>query len=146
MMKLNNELISSSSILINSKPENIWNTLTNPDIISEYLYGAETITDWKIGSEISFVIKVEDQTFIDKGIVIQNIPNQLLQYKYWSGFCGLEDSPENYSLVTYTIEKMDEGSAQFTWEQIGFADEESRNNSHNGLNGILQKIKSLSEL
>lgn len=145
MMKLNNELISYSSIIINSKPENIWNVLTNPDKISEYLYGAETITDWKIGSEISFVIKVEDQTFIDKGIVIQNIPNQLLQYKYWSGFCGLEDSHENYSLVTYTIDQIDEDSAQFTWEQIGFADEESRNNSHNGLNGILQKIKSLSE-
>ena len=28
----------------------------------------------------------------------------VLKYDYWSGFSGLEDKPENYSLVTYTLE------------------------------------------
>jgi uncharacterized protein YndB with AHSA1/START domain len=59
-MKLNNDLISLKSILINSSPEKVWDVLTNPTIISEYLYGAETITDWKVGSQISFVIKFDE--------------------------------------------------------------------------------------
>jgi uncharacterized protein YndB with AHSA1/START domain len=144
-MKLNNDLISLKSILINSSPEKVWDVLTNPTIISEYLYGAETITDWKVGSQISFVIKFDEQTFVDKGIVVENNQNELLEYKYWSGFCGLEDRPENYSIVTYKLQKMDNITIQFTWQQKGFADEESRQNSENGLLSILEQIKLHSE-
>lgn len=140
-MKINNDLISSKSILINSSPEKVWDVLTNPTIINEYLYGAETITDWKVDSQISFVIKFDEQTFVDKGIVIKNNQNELLEYKYWSGFCGLEDRPENYSIVTYKVQKIDDITIQFTWQQRGFVNEESRKNSENGLLSILEQIK-----
>ncbi len=95
----------------------IWIILTDPALISNYLFGAETMTDWKVGSPISFIIKFDAQTFIDKGIVVENIKNHLLEYKYWSGFCGLEDKPENYSLVTYKVQIMDNIISQFTWTQ-----------------------------
>jgi len=144
-MKINNDLISSKSILINSSPEKVWDVLTNPTIINKYLYGAETITDWKVDSKISFVIKFDEQTFVDKGIVIENNQNELLEYKYWSGFCGLEDRPENYSIVTYKLEKIDNITIQFTWQQRGFANEESRKNSENALLTILEQIKLHSE-
>jgi hypothetical protein len=69
----------------------------------------------------------------------------LLEYKYGSGCCGLEDRPENYSIVTYELQKMDNITIQFTWQQKGFADEESRKNSENGLLSILEQIKLHSE-
>ncbi len=38
----------------------------------------------------------------------ENEQNKILSYSYWSGFSGLEDKPENYSLVTYTLESSDD--------------------------------------
>jgi uncharacterized protein YndB with AHSA1/START domain len=142
---MNKELKTSETIMINAMPEKIWDALTNPKKISVYLFGAETITDWNVGSLIFFKIRSEDQVFIDKGIVIENQVNNVLKYKFWSGFCGLEDKPENYSLVLYTIEKLADKKSKFTWTQEGFANEENRRNSQNGLKGILEQIKKISE-
>ena len=144
-MKLNNDLLSSHSIIINASPEKVWETLTNPSLISQYLFGAETITNWNVGSDILFKIKFEGEEFIDKGIVIENIPNRILKYKYWSGFCGLADKSENYSIVTYNIEKMENDKCKFKWTQEGFADEQSRTNSENSLVTILEQIKAITE-
>ena len=47
-------LIVSESIEIHEAPSKVWDALTNPEIIKKYLFGTETITDWKVGSEIIF--------------------------------------------------------------------------------------------
>lgn len=65
--------------------------------------------------------------------------------KYWSGFCGLADEPENYSIVSYNIEKMENDKSTFKWTQEGFADEQSRTNSENSLVTILEQIKAITE-
>jgi Activator of Hsp90 ATPase homolog 1-like protein len=36
-------------------------------------------------------------------------PEQLLEYTYWSSLSGLADSPENYTTITWLIEKEREG-------------------------------------
>ncbi len=145
IMQLDNDLISSQSIIINASPDKVWETLTNPSLISQYLFGAQTITSWTVGSDIVFKINFEGEEFTDKGIVVENIPNTTLKYKYWSGFCGLEDKPENYSIVSYNIEKMGNDRSKLEWIQKGFADEQSRTNSENSLVTILEKIKFIAE-
>ncbi len=144
-LKLDNDLISSKSIDINARSENIWWILTDPMYISQYLFGAQTITDWKPGSSILFKINFENQEFVDKGVVVENTENETLKYRYWSGFCGLEDKPENYSMVSYEIEKIDNDTSKLTWTQTGFADENSRLSSENSLVDILDQIKTLAE-
>ena len=144
-MQLDNDLISSQSIIINASPEKVWETLTNPSLISQYLFGAQTITDWDAGSDILFKITFEGEEFIDKGIVVENIPNTTLKYQYWSGFCGLDDKPENYSIVSYNIEKIEIDKSKLKWTQKGFADEQSRTNSENSLVAILEQIKFITE-
>jgi uncharacterized protein YndB with AHSA1/START domain len=144
-MQLDNNLISSQSIIINASPEKVWETLTNPSLISQYLFNAQTITDWNVGSDVLFKISFEGEEFIDKGRVIENIPNTTLQYTYWSGFCGLEDKSENYSIVTYKIEEVENDKSKLLWSQKGFADEQSRTNSENSLSTILEQIKFISE-
>lgn len=144
-MKLNTNLISSQSITINTNPEKIWETLTNPSLINQYLFGAKTITDWQLGSSILFILNFENNEFIDKGLVIENIQNKSLKYKYWSGFCGLEDQPENYSIVCYTIDKIENNKCKLTWTQTGFVSEQSRTTSENSLLNILEQIKSITE-
>ncbi len=74
---MRHDLIVSESIDINASPAMVWDALTNPEIIKKYLFGTETITDWKVGSEIIFQGKYgenNEHSYRDKGIIIQNIP------------------------------------------------------------------------
>ena len=142
---MNKNLKVSKSIEINSNVEKVWEALTNPEKIKIYLFGTETITDWKIGSPIIFQGEYEGHKYKDKGNVLENKMYEILKYDYWSGFSGLEDIPENYSIVTYRIENASDNQVKFTWTQEGFANEEGQQHSENGLNGMLEQIKILVE-
>lgn len=74
-----------------------------------------------------------------------NIKNETLKYDYWSGFSGLEDKAENYSIITYHIEKLSDDQVKFTWNQEGFANEEGQQHSENGLIGMIEQIKKMVE-
>lgn len=142
---MDQNLIASSNINIQTTLDKVWDVLTNPVKIKEYLFGTEVITDWKIGSSIIFQGEYDGQQYKDKGNVIENKKNQLLKYDYWSGFSGLEDKPENYSLVTYKIENLEDNSVNFTWHQQGFSSEEGKCHTEEGLKAMLDKIKELAE-
>ena len=142
---MNQNLKVSKSIEINASAAAIWRTLTNPEEIKIYLFGTETITDWKVGSPIIFQGEYNGTAYIDKGNVLENEANKKLVYNYWSGFSGLEDKLENYFIVTYLIEKTEEKSTKFTWMQSGFSSEEKRQHTEMGLNAILLQIKTVAE-
>jgi uncharacterized protein YndB with AHSA1/START domain len=145
---MRHDLSVSQSIIINAAPSKVWDGLTNPEIIKEYLFGTETITDWNVGSGIIFQGEYGDNKeykYQDKGIVRENVPNQLLSYNYWSGFSGLEDKPENYSLVTYTIVEKGDNQTEFTWTQKGFGTEEGYQHSLTGMTSFLEQIKTIIE-
>lgn len=142
---MNRNLKVSKSISINASAEQVWETMTNPEKIKVYLYGTQTITDWEVGSPIIFQGEYQGHTYKDKGNVLENKKNEFLQYNYWSGFSGLEDQLENYSIVSYRIEPEDDNTVKFTWTQEGFASEEGQQHSENGLPGMLEQIKKLTE-
>lgn len=142
---MDKSLIATKSIQINSTPEKIWSVLTNPEKIKTYLFGTEVKTDWKEGSPITFSGEYEGHKYEDKGNIIENMPNELLNYNYWSGFSGLEDKPENYSLVSYRIKKLNDKTYEFTWHQQGFSSEEGKCHTEEGLEKMLEQIKKLSE-
>jgi hypothetical protein len=72
-----------------------------------HLFGTETSTDWKVGSKITFQGFYNEHQYCDKGAILENVPAKSLRYSYWSGFSGLEDKPENYATITYTLEQKD---------------------------------------
>ena len=142
---MRDDLVVSSSIEIYAEPSKVWDALINPEIISEYLYGTTTMTDWEVGSEIIFQGEYQGQKYRDKGIVKEFFLNKKISYSYWSGFTGLEDKPENYSLITYELEKIDNKRTKLTWIQKGFANEQGYEHSKNGLKFLLVKIKEIVE-
>ena len=145
---MRHDLIVSESIGINAAPSKVWNALTNPEIIKKYLFGTETITSWKVGSEIIFQGEYgenKEHKYRDKGVIIQNVLHELLSYSYWSGFSGLEDKPENYSLVTYSLKSDDDKKTIFTWTQKGYATEEGYQHSLSGMKEFLEQIKQIIE-
>ena len=142
---MDKNLIATQSIEINTKAEKVWEVLTNPDKIKIYLFGTDTVTDWKIGSSIIFRGEYNGHQYQDKGNVLENTENKVLTYNYWSGFSGLEDKTENYSLVTYQIKDIAENKVKFTWTQKGFANKEGQCHTEQGLKLMLEQIKKLAE-
>ncbi len=89
------------SVVINASSKKVWEALTNPKLIKQYLFGTDTITDWKKGSQIKWKGVWEGKEYEDKGEVIEAIPEKMLRYTYWSSMSGLEDKKENYVTVSY---------------------------------------------
>ena len=139
------DLIVSQSVLIKAAPDKVWNVLTNPEKIKEYLYGTDTVTNWEKGSEVIFHGEYDGHSYKDHGIVLENIKNQKLSYSYWSGFSGLEDKPENYSTIRYELKKTGDNETEFTWTQQGFSTEENYRHSLDGMDTLLNQIKQIAE-
>ena len=142
---MDKDLQVAKSIEIDATPAQVWEALTNPKMIKVYLFGTQTTTDWHVGSPILFEGEYNGQTYRDKGVVLKSIPNNILQYSYWSAFSGLEDKPENYSEVTYKIDSISVSQVRFTWKQVGFASKENCEHSERGLGAMLEQIKNLVE-
>ena len=130
---------------IQAPVDKVWQALTDPAMIKEYLFGTNTITDWKPGSEIIFQGEYEGKQYWDKGIILENELNRKISYSYWSGFSGLEDKPENYSTVTYTLEPVENGKTKFTWTQKGFSNEKGQQHSQSGMKAFLEQMKGIME-
>jgi len=145
---MKHHLVVSESIDVNAEPSKVWDALTDPAIIKKYLFGTETITDWIVGSEIIFqgvYGENNERSYRDKGVILENIPYKKLSYSYWSGFSGLEDKPENYSVVTYGLQDNEDKTTTFTWTQKGYASEENYQHSLAGMKEFLKQIKEIIE-
>lgn len=141
---MNKDLIVSKTIEINTPAAKAWNALTSPEMIKQYLFGTEVVTDWKIGSDIIFQGNWEGKTYKDKGKIMQFETEKVFQYSYWSGFSGLEDKEENYSLVTFEVNGEDTKTT-LKLSQQGFTNEQAREHSEKSWDAVLQKIKELVE-
>lgn len=133
------------SIIIQASKEEVWDALINPEKIKVYLFGTSTKTDWIPGSSISFRGEYQGTVYNDKGKVLENNEFQLLKYNYWSAMSGLEDNPNNYSIVCYTLKEQDPNNVLFTWRQEGFSSEKGHAHTEKFLPEMLEVIKKLVE-
>lgn len=141
---MNMELSIQKSINFNAEKSKVWEALVNPEIIKQYLFGTEVISEWKAGSTMIFQGEWEGQKYKDKGNILAIEPEKIFQYNYWSRFSGLEDKDENYSFVTYQISE--EGNQTIlTLTQKGFANEQAKDHSEISWGMILEKMKELIE-
>ena len=142
---MNHNLQVSESITVNVAASRMWEVLTNPEIIKEYLFGTETVTDWKVGSPIVFQGEYQGHKYSDHGVIMELEFHKHIAYSYWSGFSGLEDKPENYSMVIYDLESIDSTHTKFTWTQKGYPDETRQAHSQSGMKEFLEQIKGIAE-
>jgi uncharacterized protein YndB with AHSA1/START domain len=142
---MRNDLQASESIVVNVSASKMWDVLTNPAIIKEYLFGTETLTDWKVGSEIVFQGEYEGHKYRDHGVIKEITLHKRIAYSYWSGFSGLQDKPENYGEVIYDLAPVDDTHTKFTWTQKGYPDETRQAHSQSGMAAFLEQIKGIAE-
>lgn len=142
---MNQNLKISESIVINADNDKIWEVLTNPDKIKIYLGIPETITDWKVGSPVIWRGEFGGRKFEDKGRILENIPGRLLKFEYWSSFGGYEDKPENYSIITYTLDRINDSSTRYTYTREKIPTQAEYEMFRGHLPMVLQGIKELAK-
>src|SRR5512137_2683690 len=98
---MNKGWIAKAAITINAPASRVWDALTNPHLIKQYLFGTEVATDWKVGSPITYRGTWEGKSYEDKGKILQIEPGRLLVSTYWSSLSSVPDIPENYKTVRY---------------------------------------------
>lgn len=134
----------SKSIYINSNTSLVWDALINPEKIKEYFTGAETITDWQVGSQIVFTHKYEGQVFKNKGVILDFDTNRLLRYTYWTAFSNSVDAPENYTTITFILTEMNHAT-NLMLTQTNFKNQEWYRALEIGWDTVLSKIKEIAE-
>lgn len=132
------------SISINTPSIVVWDILTNPKKIRNWLNGSNVTTDWKPGSPIIFQGEYEGTPYKDKGIVKQFKRERILQYLYWSGFSGLPDKEENYQLVTIEID-IEEDSLKLTASQSNLPSKQNQEHAEHNWGIALEKIRKMAE-
>src|SRR5215213_10024967 len=115
-MAMANKLKLHLTINIHTPVTEVWKALTDPVLIKQYLFGTDTVTDWKKGSAIVYSGVYEGKSYQDKGTIINIVPHQLLHTTHYSSMSGKEDKPENYHNVIYELTPLN-GDTQVTLTQ-----------------------------
>src|SRR5476649_367066 len=87
-----------SSITINAPAATVWDALVNPAQTKKYMYGCETVSDWKVGSALLLQMEYEGKTLIPvKGNIVAIQPKHLLIYTVIDPYSATVPAlPENY--------------------------------------------------
>ena len=128
---------------LNAPLEKVWEALTNPEIVKQYFFGTELLTDWKVGSPIVFQGEWEGQKYTDKGEVLEYEHNKKLLYSYLSSWSEKEDLPENYLCVGYEV-KADGTNTSLSIHQSNY-DEESAKHSEGNWAALVTELRKVVE-
>lgn len=141
---MQNNLTATVHVDIHSPAPAVWDTLTNPDKIAQWLFGTKTTCDWKKGSPITYTGEWQGKQYIDKGTILEIEPLKLLVMDYWSSFSGQPDTPENYQKITYRLDTITQGT-RLTVIQENHRSEETRAQSEGHWQQALVLLKRVSE-
>jgi uncharacterized protein YndB with AHSA1/START domain len=141
---MSNALTLQIKAPFNAPISKVWKALVTPELIKKYLFGTETVTDWKVGSPIAFRGSWEGKTYEDKGIILAIEPEKLFRYTYWSSMSGIPDLPENYAEVGYALSQ-ENGQTIFTLTQGGIESEEKKKHSESNWKMVMDNLKKVVE-
>jgi len=133
-----------SSITVNAPATKVWEALTRPELIKQWFFGVETVTDWKVGSPIVHKGMWKDKPYEDKGTILKIEPPNLLAHSHWSALSNLPDRPENYQNVTYALAAHN-GSTDLTITEGNIPTEEARAQSEKSWKSVLTSLKEMLE-
>ena len=141
---MDNTRIAEATTTIDVSASRVWEALTNPKLIKQYLFGADVISDWKEGSPILYKGIYEGKAYEDKGSVLKVEPEKLLLITHWSPLSGSPDTPENYHKVRYELAAKD-GSTRLTITQDNNSSEEEQEQNAKFWTMVLDGIKKVLE-
>ena len=145
-------LFVKNTIVINAPASQVWDALVNPQQTKKYMFGCETVSDWKVGSQLLWkgMHEGKEMVFV-KGEIVDIKPEKLLAYTTIDPHSTIDDTAENYLTVTYSL-SADKGKTTLVVTQGDYnlvaegkrRYQEAYNNGE-GWHPILVQIKSLVE-
>jgi uncharacterized protein YndB with AHSA1/START domain len=135
---------TTSHITINAPAAKVWDALTKPALIKQWQYGSDVITDWQPGSPIAFNSKWEGQIYKQWGTILKYAPPKQLSYSLFAPRPDLEDKPENYFTMTYSLEETD-GRTTVTITQDDPREQPAQAEADEQENSVLTSLKQLVE-
>lgn len=145
-------LFITNTIAIKAPIEKVWDALVNPEQTKKYMFGCETVSDWKQGSDLLWRGQYEGKEMVFvKGTIVKIEPLRYLAYTTIDPNSTIDDTSGNYLTVTYEL-KTEGGQTIFTVTQGDYstvAEGERRyaESYNNGLGWqpILEAIKKIVE-
>jgi uncharacterized protein YndB with AHSA1/START domain len=141
---MNNKFIAKAKTTIHAPVSKVWDAITKPELIKQYLFGTDVISDWKVGSPIIYKGEWEGKPFEDKGQILEIEREKTLVTTHWSPLSGVPDSPENYHSVTYTLSEEDDDT-EVTITQDNNASEDEKTHSEQNWKTVLDGMKRMLE-
>jgi uncharacterized protein YndB with AHSA1/START domain len=133
-------LPATAEITIEGSVSQVWDALINPDKIKRYMFGAEAVSDWKVGSPIVWKGEWKGKPFQDKGRILEIQQGKRLRYSHFSPLSGEPDRPESYHTVTIQVEGVD-GHVHVDLSQDNAGSEQGREESNRNWSMMLQGLK-----
>jgi uncharacterized protein YndB with AHSA1/START domain len=132
--------IAKASIIVNTSIDKVWDALTNPKVIKQYMFDTTVISDWKEESQIVWKGEWQGKKYEDKGKILKLDKEKLLQYSHFSPLSGKPDTPENYHTVTIELSS-DGNQIVVALSQDNNETEEEREHSEKNWQMMLESLK-----
>ena len=141
-----------NTIDINAAASKVWDALTNPEQTKKYMFGCETVSDWKPGSSLLWRGSYEGKEMVFvKGDIVNIQPGRFLAYTTIDpNNPSIPDVSENYLTVTYELIEQDGKTtlnvSQGDYSKVAEGDKRYHETvSGGGWQPILEQIKQLLE-
>jgi uncharacterized protein YndB with AHSA1/START domain len=135
---------TESTVTIKAPMQNVWDAITKPEIVKQYFFGTNLVTDWKVGSLLFFRGEWQGKAYEDRGTVLVFEPMKTLAFNYWSAFSGKEDKPELRAIVRYELEAAGD-EIRVTVRQTNVESQAIADHSAENWRGVLASLKKLLE-
>jgi len=137
-------LIANASTTISAPSADVWQALVTPAAIKEYMFGTTVTSDWVVGSPIVWKGEWQGRAYEDKGIILQVVPERVLEYSHFSPLAGVPDVPESYHIVTVEL-STDGERTRVTLSQDNNPTEQAREHSEKNWGMMLAALKQFLE-
>jgi uncharacterized protein YndB with AHSA1/START domain len=139
------DLVATAETDIAAPPERVWDALTDPAKIKQYMFGSTVETDWQTDSSITWSGEFDGKPYQDKGTVLEVDEPRRLVVTHFSPLSGQDDVPENYHTLTYELDaRGDSTHVSLSQDHNGSEDEAAHSRDNwamvlTGLKGVVEK-------
>ncbi|MGO4594793.1 SRPBCC family protein [Leifsonia sp. 2TAF2] len=139
--------VARAEIDIAAPRRTVWEVLTSNGSHPEILFGAELVSDWRLGSAVIWRGEWQGKQFEDHGRVIELDDRQepwRIALTHFSPLSGQPDVPENYHTLRYELDEIP-GGTRVTLDQDNNPTREAAEHSRANWVQMLEGVKTVAE-
>ncbi len=104
-------LVATAGVEVEADTDRVWQALTDPDLVAQYMMGSRVESDYRPGSPITWSGEWQGRPYQDKGEVLEVDAGRVLEVTHYSPLGGGDDVPDNYHRVRYELEPSGSGTS-----------------------------------